>query len=573
MKEEKQKKRVHSDLDSQLESLPEEKELRQREKAEHARKKSEAAKKAQAAKKAEEAKRAQEKQIEDLAWLTEAQNTGKSSSSKTQKKAGAWTGLSDVFFAKLTSKEKTPSRMTNKEFARVTYLFVTLFVVMIGYLVHFNVVKAKDVINSPYNVRQDLMAERVVRGDIVDQEGNVLAHTEVDGEGNERREYPYGRLFSHAIGYCDNGKTGVESIGNFNLLTSNAFILEKVANEFRGVKNPGDTVVTTLDANLQKVAYDALGKNRGAVFVMEASTGKILAMVSKPDYDPNEVATNWEAISGASDSILLNRVLQGQYTPGSTFKLVTALEYMREKSNYANYSYNCEGEISAGDVTIHCYNSTKHGTESLTDSVANSCNASFSNIGLSLNVSKWRATTRDLLFGRELPGDLPAKKSAFNLEKDSTKPTVMMTSIGQSTTTVSPYHMALITAAIANGGKLMSPYLIQEIDNHNGDLVKKYYPQEYGNLMTSSEASELKKMMKAVVDYGTGAALSGQSYTVAGKTGTAEVSMDKETVNSWFVGFSNVDNPELVISVVIENADTASITGVSVAKKVFNAYY
>jgi len=149
----------------------------------------------------------------------------------------------------------------------------------------------------------------------------------------------------------------------------------------------------------------------------------------------------------------------------------------------------------------------------------------------------------------------------------------MMTAMGQGNTQVSPYHMAMITAAIANGGKLMRPYLVNEITNYTGTTVKKYMPEKYADLMTSQEAAQLAEYMKGVVDHGTGAALSGESYTVAGKTGTAEYSIDKENVHSWFVGFSNVDNPELVVSVVIENADTASITGVSVAKQIFNAYY
>ena len=121
-------------------------------------------------------------------------------------------------------------------------------------------------------------------------------------------------------------------------------------------KNHGDTVVTTLDAGLQQAAYNALGENRGAIMVMEASTGKILAMVSGPSYDPNTIAQDWEALNADSAySPLLNRVTQGAYAPGSTFKIVTALEYMREHPDYQNYSYNCEGSITYEDITIRCF--------------------------------------------------------------------------------------------------------------------------------------------------------------------------------------------------------------------------
>ena len=471
-------------------------------------------------------------------------------------------------------EEAKKKKMTNKEFARVTYMFVTLFLVMIGYMVYFNVVKSKEVINSPYNVRQDLLAKRVVRGKILDCNGEVLAQTVTDEDGTETREYPYDDLYAHVVGYSVKGKYGIESIQNFNLLTSNAFFLEKLTKEFKGEKNIGDNVVTTLDTKLQQAAYNALGNNKGAVVVMEASTGKILAMVSKPTFDANTVAENWEALNNDPDSSLFNRATMGQYTPGSTFKIVTTLEYLREHPDADDaYTHYCEGSIVADGTTIHCYGQTAHGQEDLADSVANSCNTSFSNIGLQLDKDKWKKTTEDLLFDKKLPCDLSYRESSFRLTGDSDSAETMMTAIGQGKTVVTPYHMAMITAAIANGGTLMKPYLVDQITNYTGTTVKKYMPEKYADLMTSAEAAQLTEYMTDVVNDGTGTALSGESYTVAGKTGTAEVSVDKQTVHSWFVGFSNVDNPDIVVSAVVENADTASITGTSVAKKIFNAYY
>lgn len=463
--------------------------------------------------------------------------------------------------------------MSNKEITRVTYIFVSLFLVMIGYLIYFNVVKSKDYINSPYNIRQDILAERVVRGKILDNQGNVLAETITAEDGTEKREYPYGNLFSHVVGYSAKGKAGIESIQNFNLLTSNAFFLEKLKNEFQDKKNMGDTVITTLNTDLQKAASNALGNNKGAVVVMEASTGKILAMVSKPDFNANTVSTEWENLINDSDSALFNRAMQGQYTPGSVFKIVTTLAYMRQNPEYDAYLHDCTGEITQDGTTIHCYKNTAHGQETLADAVANSCNTAFSEIGLQLDIEKWEETAEDLMFNKKLKSDLPSKKSSFSLEKDINSAEIMMTAMGQGKTLVSPYHMAMITAAIANGGTLMEPYLVDQITNYKGTVVKKYMPEKYMNLMSSEEAAILTKYMQGVVDYGTGTSLGGGSYTVAGKTGTAEVSVDKEVVHSWFMGFSNVENPELVVSVVVENADTSSVTGVSVAKQIFNEYY
>ena len=468
---------------------------------------------------------------------------------------------------------KKEKKVSNKEFARVTYLFVALFLAMMGYLVYFNVAKSEDIINSAYNVRLNSMADRVVRGKILDNDGNVLAETKVAEDGSETRVYPYGSMYAHVVGYDSKGKSGLESVENFNLLTSNAFFIERILNEMQEEKNVGDNVITTLNTTVQKAAYDALGSYKGAVVVMEASTGKILAMVSKPDFDPNTVSEEWESISTSEDSVLLNRATQGAYAPGSVFKLVTALEYIRENAAYTNYSYDCEGEITHEETTIHCANSRVHGEETLKDSFAYSCNASFSNIGLTLNISKYRDTAKDLLFNSKLPSVLPYSQSKFQLTKESEDSEVMMTAMGQGKTQVSPYHMALIASSIANGGILMKPYLVEEIANYTGTTVEKNMPEKYATLMTSEEAAQLKEYMAAVVEYGTARSLQNDTYTVAGKTGTAEYSSDKEKAHSWFVGFTNVDNPELVISVVVESADNSGMTAVSVAKKVLNAYY
>lgn len=441
-----------------------------------------------------------------------------------------------------------------------------------GYITYFQVARSRDIIRSPYNARQDSYADRVVRGKILDKEGNVLAQTNVSEDGTETREYPYGNMFAHVVGYSVQGKSGLESGENFELLTSNAFFLEKIKNEFQDKKNMGDSVVTTLNLELQEAAYDALGNYKGAVVVMEPSTGKILAMVSKPDFDPNTVAENWDFLNTDQDSVLLNRATQGQYAPGSTFKVVTALEYMRENPDYENYGYNCTGAIEKDGVTIRCYNGHVHGQVGFQDSLAYSCNTSFSNIGLSLDIKNFRETSKELLFNSKLPSVLPYSKSSFSLEPGAGSADKMMTAMGQGKTQVSPYHMALITSAIANGGTLMKPYLVDSVTNYTGAVIDKNKPEKYKSLMTSEDAAKLKQYMSAVVDYGTASVLSGQSYTAAGKTGTAEYSSDKEKDHSWFIGMTNVDNPELVISVIIESSD-GTAKAVDVAKQVFDAYY
>lgn len=442
-----------------------------------------------------------------------------------------------------------------------------------AYLVYFHIFQSKDIINSPYNVRLDSMADRVVRGEIQDRNGNVLAKTEVADDGTEKRIYPYGCLYAHVVGYDSHGKSGLESTENFNLLTSNAFFMEQIIREFQERKNVGNNVITTLDSDIQKAAHDALGTSKGAVVVIEVSTGKILSLVSKPDFDPNEVASEWDALTTNTNSVLWNRATQGAYAPGSVFKIVTTLAYMRENSNYHNYHYDCTGEINHNGTVIHCAKNRKHGSEDLTTAFANSCNGAYSDIGLNLNYIKYKNTAKDLLFNSKLPCELPYVSSKFQLTEDSADSEIMMTSIGQGKTQVSPYHMALIAAAIGNGGILMEPYMVDEVISYTGATVEKRMPKKYSKLMTSSEAAQLKQYMQAVVESGTGVALKNNTYSVAGKTGTAEYSSDKNKSHSWFMGFTNVENPDLAISVVVEEADKTGVSAVSIAKRVLDAYY
>lgn len=470
------------------------------------------------------------------------------------------------------------ARGQNREFAWITYFFVILFIALMGYLVYFTLVRAKTFVNSPYNQRQDSFAQSVVRGSITDRNGNVLAKTDVSEDGTEIRSYPYGSLFSHVVGYSDPdyGKSGLESVENFELLTSNAFFVEKIQNTISGDKNQGDTVVTTLDADLQQAAYNALGDYKGAVIIMEADTGKILSMVSKPDFDPNNIASEWDYLNtDEENSPLLNRATNGSYALGSVFKIVTALSYIRQDPDYQLYTYDCGGSITQDDVTIACFDHTVHGFEDLRSSFANSCNSSFANIGLSLDIAGYQKTAEDLLFNSSLPGVLDYSKSSFVLNNSSGTAEIMMTAMGQGNTTVSPYHMALITQAIANGGTLMEPYLVEKVTNYTGTEVRKNVPKSYKKLMSSEEASQLKDFMTAVVSEGTGSVLNGRSYTAAGKTGTAEYSLtDGEKTHSWFVGFTNVDNPDLVISVITEGSDgSPGGKAVSIAGEILDSYY
>lgn len=480
---------------------------------------------------------------------------------------------------KIQSKKKLFENKKNKKYANkeilvVTYIFVGLFVLLMGNFTYFIIAKSSGVINNSYNKRQDLLAERVVRGEIKGSKGEVLATTVEDKKGKSSRVYPYNNMFVHVVGQFDKGRTGIESTENFNLLTSHAKPFTIVMNELAGEKNIGDNIVTTLDVNLQKTAYNALGNRKGSIVVMEPGTGKILAMVSKPDYDPNNILNDWEKLIKDPDnnSALINRATQGLYPPGSTFKILTALEYMKEyPEKYKKYTYDCQGKAVFNSVTINCYNNKKHGKQNFVESFANSCNGSFANIGTKLNMDSFRKLCETFLFNSPLPTNIPYKQSSFVLNGDSAPGEIPQTVMGQGKTQISPFHNLLIVSAIANGGSLMDPYVVDHIENYNGDMVKKNIPSAYKKLMTTKEAENMTKLMKEVVKQGTAYGLSGLGFSAAGKTGSAEFDSGNSS-HAWFVGFAPADNPQIAVSIIIEGVGTGSDYGVPIAKQLFKEY-
>lgn len=463
----------------------------------------------------------------------------------------------------------------NRNILRLTYVVVAVFLCLIGYFSWFVQMDSEDVINNAYNARLDRFSDRIVRGDILSSDGQVLAHNRMDGEGKEVREYPFGRLFAHVVGYSSRGKTGLEALGNFYLLSSHVNLVEKTMNQLSDVKNLGDTVVTTLDVHLQQTASDALGGRKGAVVVMEPDTGKVLAMVSRPEFDPNTLAQDWDALVGdeAGEAKLLNRATQGLYPPGSTFKILMALAYIREHpQDYHEFRFDCDGVFEYGEYRIKCYHETAHGHQDLDQAFANSCNGAFAQMGLGLSLSGLKELCGQVLFGADLPLSLPYNKSSFVMEPGADDWTILQTSIGQGSTQMTPMHNLMVVAAIANGGTLMKPYLIDHVESVGGEMVKKFTPTAYGNLMEAGEAEKLAQLMRKVVTDGTGSAVRTDAYAVAGKTGSAEYETGKET-HAWFVGFAPAEDPKVAVCAIVEEGGSGGQAAAPVARSVFDAYF
>lgn len=472
-------------------------------------------------------------------------------------------------------KKTKPDSHTNRNILLITYLMVGLFISMIGYFGYFLQVRGETVINNSYNARLDRFSDRIIRGELLSHDGRILARTEADEDGSERRVYPYGPLFAHSVGYSDHGKTGLEALANFYLLSSHMNLIEQTVNEFSGVKNIGDNVITTLDVDLQQTASDALGGRRGAVIVMEPDTGKILAMISRPEYDPNTLGADWDfLISGENtEAQLLNRSTQGLYPPGSTFKILTILEYIREHPDtWREYTFDCDGIYECGDYTISCYHGNVHGHQTLEQAFANSCNGAFAALGHELDAGAMHDLAEQLLFNQELPLSLAYSKGSFTMNTGADTWEILQTSIGQGNTQITPMHNAMITAAIANGGILMKPYLLERVESSAGEEVKQFLPESAGSLMTADEAEALSGLMRLVVTEGTGSAVRTDAYSVAGKTGSAEFETGRET-HAWFTGFAPAENPRLAVTVVVEEAGSGGQVAAPIARSIFDRYF
>ena len=465
------------------------------------------------------------------------------------------------------------------------YMLVTmipvmmLFACLIAYLVWFNLFRAKEISTSPYNRRMTEAAKNVIRGEIRSADGIVLARTETDPENNQIREYPEGRKYAHVVGYSTRGMSGLESAMNFELLSSHEDISEKIEHEIEQKESAGDNVITTLDSRLQESAWISLadwGIKKAAIVAIEPRSGRVLAMVSRPDFDPNSIDEEWDEItSDDHNSQLVNRVISGKYPPGSTYKTVVALEYLREHGGPDGFSYDCkDGYDIIKSVKMRCYDGEEtHGEVNFHEAYYESCNKAFATMAVGLNQSEFVDRNEDLFFNKDIDFDLKVSKSRFGLTRHSDKSLIPQTAIGQGEVLMTPFHNALIMCAVANDGILMKPFLVDKIVSVSNSVVKQTKEKEYKQLMTAEEAKELQSMAREVVTKGTASRLSDKDYYVAGKTGTADVK--DHSPHSWFVGYAGKEegDADIVICVICENSGSGSRVAVPIAGEILDTFY
>ncbi len=463
----------------------------------------------------------------------------------------------------------------NREILTFAYLFLFVFAAFVGYFVWFQVRESEAVVNNTYNKRVESLINRTVRGRILSSDGTVLAETLTEADGAERRYYPYGEKLAHTTGYVGQGKTGIESLANYYLLSSHESAWAQFVNDVIEEKNIGDDVRTTIDLDLQLAACEAMDGRKGALVALQASTGKILAMVSNPAFDPNIIAEQWADLTAEDnhEANLLNRATQGLYPPGSTFKLVTLLEYIREyPDTWQDFTYDCHGVNEEDGYKIRCYDSTAHGHLTLEEALIESCNGAFAAIGQLLDKEKFAATCDALLFNQKLPLEIAGNAASFTLPADSNAWATAQTAIGQGKTQMTPLLCTMITAAIANDGVMMQPYVLDSV--WFGDkLLTQFEPVTYGTVMSSEEARILQKMMRAVIEEGSARSLRSKLYEAAGKTGTAEYVTGSDTTHAWFTGFAGEGEDCIAVSVILEGAGTGSAQAAPVAAAVFEEYF
>lgn len=443
---------------------------------------------------------------------------------------------------------------------------------MAVYYLYYLVFVSPSVVNNSYNTRISSESATVSRGAILDSGGTVLAYSQEGEDGKEVRYYPYGEIFAHPIGYASMGTAELENSYNYSLLTSSIPIWEQLYNDIIGEKNPGNSVCTSLNASLQQYCYNLLEGYQGAIVVMEPSTGRILAMVSRPGYDPNTIEEQWNwLISEENTSAnLLNRATQGIYPPGSTFKLLTELAYIREYGDtWQDLRYTCNGTFSYNGLSLDCHDRHVHGEVDFRYGLAYSCNGIHALMGLNLDKNKWVSMCESMLFNQKLPIELANSASTISLNEESSDWETILTSIGQGTVTETPLLNCMITSAIANQGVMMKPQLVDKVINAEGKLVQEVIPEEYAAVMSEAEAYTLGQFMGAVVSEGTGGGAASAYGTVAGKTGSAEYTQ-AGNMHAWFTGYAPMEDPKVAITVILEGAGTGGDVAAPVAKQIFD---
>lgn len=472
----------------------------------------------------------------------------------------------------------------NSTLRRLAGVVMVMFLALMVSTTWIQFFHADNLNDDNRNVRKIYNEYGRARGPIVVGGEAIAQSVPVDDAFGYQREYASGRLYAPLTGFFSlaNGTTGIEDAENdFLNGQADALWVDQLRNLLTGRDPQGSSVELTIDPAAQQAAWDALGDQRGAVVALDPSTGAILAMVSKPTFDPNDLASHstkkasdaYQDLLNQDDDPLVSRATATSYPPGSTFKLVTtaaALEsgdYTPDSVIKAPSAYTLTGtSTQVGNFAGTSCSSA--GEMTLADALRISCNTAFLGLGGDLGAETMNEQAEKFGFGTDFTIPFPTAKSQYDPDPaEMTTAEVELSGIGQGSVAATPLQMAMVSAAIANDGEVMEPYAVDTVRDPQLEVVQQASPTRLGRAVSEETAGQLTDMMTSVVESGSGTAAQMSGVTVAGKTGTAQHGDNSEPPHVWFTSFAPAEDPQVAVAVVVEEGGNlgGSATGGSVA--------
>ncbi|WP_026535928.1 peptidoglycan D,D-transpeptidase FtsI family protein [Arthrobacter sp. H14] len=464
---------------------------------------------------------------------------------------------------------------------------LTMFALVLGSVTYVQFFVADELQANDWNNRQLYQQFGSDRGAIL-VDGQQVAHSvPSDDQFNYQRVYEPGEMYAHLTGYFSlvYGATALEDVMGEELSgDASELFIDKAMSLLSGNQPKGYSVELTIDPEIQRLAYEALGNQTGSIVVMDPETGDIIAMVSKPSYDPNllaghsssQVVENYQQITSAPNNPLFNRAIEGDlYAPGSVFKIIDTVAALEsdEYSPESTLPNPAAMEFPGLDYTLPNFATggcSAQREASFAFALAQSCNTPFASIALELGGEAIQQEAQEFGFGQELSIPLRVTPSIFPDGLDDAA--LAQSSIGQRDVRVTPLQVAMMSAAIANDGVIMKPQLVETVRSPDLQPVSSPEPEVFSTPTSPEIANQITDWMVGVVDEGIGSAAAIEGVEVAGKTGTAELSTPGQN-NSWFTGFAPADDPQAVVSIVVSDVDIetgAQFTGPN-AKRLLEA--
>jgi peptidoglycan glycosyltransferase len=457
-------------------------------------------------------------------------------------------------------------------------VFIACFLAVAVNLTWIQIFGAERISENAYNKRRLVEEYSVLRGDISTADGEVIARSVDTGEQYRyQREYPFGELYSAVTGYDSwrFGRSGLEKKFNRDLLgKSSGQSFKSLANKLVGSRKKGDSLVLTVDSRLQRAATEALGGRKGSVVAMDPKTGAVLALVSCPTFDPNvtvpvkgrNTEEAWAALNADPETPLINRATTGLYPPGSSFKVVTSTAALGLGVVHLKSPFECKGKLLVQGFTIYDFNRRGHGLLDFERALIVSCNVTFAEVGLRVGAEVLVHYAELYGFNRVIPFDLPVAKSHIQSPDTMDKVALASSAIGQAQDLATPLQMTLVASGVANDGEVMQPYLVGEVQDYNGKIIKQFSPKLWDRVTNKETANTLTGVMVEVVDDGTGTRARIGGADVAGKTGTAEV--EGKEPDAWFIGFAPAYDPKVAVAVVVEQGGEGGVVAAPIARQV-----